>query len=142
MESKYDSYLEREVVYKVSFEEFSKALEDEDYMSNELILALIRNYKDSIQIYADVTPQSDIMVFSGVCFTGSKKIKSNCRFDFVDDPMYNPLNEYDSLRNDHWYHPYKIQFTSTEFLTTNTRMYFSDFCSLVREGHIELRIID
>lgn len=113
METRYDSYFEKEIIYKISFEE----LQNVKYLSEEIILAFMRNCGDKLRIYIDNT----------IC----KLVEEN-------DASYNPLYEKDSIHENHWYHTYKIKITPSEYDGFVETMYFSDFCLLVRKGNIEL----
>lgn len=116
---KYDSYYEREMVYKMTLEELNQ-----DYMTNEKILAYIRHRGDKIRFYLNF--ENELRRYSGVC-----TIKN------VEDSSYNPLIE-KNFREGNWYHPYKITIKCVDDEEKYDSYYFMDFCSLINQGYIEL----
>lgn len=139
MEMKYDGYYEREMPYRMTMEE----LQSLEYIGEEEIIAYMRHVGiNNLLIKAKTTfPRNitNIPFMQGVALCSGEKEYSICRF--VDDPneLYNPFIEKDDgFDRDHLSSPYKIKFTSIEFDGVVETMYFSDFCSLVKEGKIEL----
>lgn len=136
MELKFDTYYKKDIPFKATLEDLEHAI----YLSDELLLAYIRNCGDRVRFLANTTSPSDcIQTPFGFALYGSKQVKSLCKMICDENSLYNPLGETDSIhKGGHWYHPYKIKFTSDEFQGKVELMYFSDFCSLVRDGYIEI----
>lgn len=125
-EMKFDRYYEKDMMYLVDLNEFKK----HGYHSNELILALFRNYREKVTMFGCRHKITETEEF---------KIK------FVDVPTHhNPVlleNEkgfYDSIHNG-WYKDYKIVMKSqiTEF---EVSYYVSDLLSSISNGSIDLYI--
>lgn len=137
METRYDSYYEKHIPYKASLSD----LEHAEHMSDELILAYIRNKRPENLIFIVDThaPQNITLVpMLGIAMCSGDRVPTRCKMVEEGESLYNPLIEYDCLREDHWYHPYKIKFTPVDFEGPNERFYFSDFCSCVRNGHFHI----
>lgn len=137
METRFDSYYEKDMPYKMSLEE----LADLDHKREEDILAYFRQVGiDNVRVIIPATPSSSIMVspFPGIALCSGEKVDTVCRMINEDDPLYNPLVERDNLRPEHWYHPYKIKFTPVEYEGVVERFYFSDFCSLLHRGFAKI----
>jgi len=136
MEFRFDTYYEKDMIYKMNTNEFAAV----DYMSEEAVLAFMRHIGvENIEIVASVPSQA------GICDSGmgfglvdaDKNEVAPCRM-ISGDSIYDPLNEEDNLRENHWFHPHKIRFTPKSFDGCRTEMYFSDFCSSLRRGQIRL----
>lgn len=139
METKYDGYYEREMPYRMTMEE----LQSLDYMGEEEILAYMRHIRiDNLLIKAKTHFPKNMIVtgfLPGIALCSGNKECSICKIVNDEDLMYNPFIERDDgFDRDHLSSPYKIKFTSIEFDGVIETMYFSDFCSLVKEGKIEL----
>lgn len=132
---KYDSYYEKEIPYLMDMEE----IENFEYISDQMILAIMRKIgRKNLRFCTTVTKPSKIFFHGHVLPGMPEEVKSICRMIDIDDAMYNPLCEYDCLRENHWYHPYKIKLISTEFRCSPEIYYFSDFCSLVMREQIQI----
>lgn len=137
MEKRYDSYYEKEILYKITLEELIEL----EYKSEEAILAYFRQIGiDNVRVIIPATPTSSIMLspFPGIALCAGKKVDTICKMINEDDPLYNPLVERDCLRSEHWYHPYKIKFTPIEYEGVIESYYFSDFCSLLNAGYAKI----
>ena len=137
METRFDCYYEKNIPYKMTLEELV-ALE---YKREEDILAYFRQVGiDNVRIIIPSTPSSGIMEmpFVGIALCSGEKVDTVCRILNEDDPLYNPLVERDSLRPEHWYHPYKIKFLPVNYEGVVERFYFSDFCSMLNRGHAKI----
>lgn len=136
MEFRYEEYYEKDMIYKANTEEFVAA----DHKSEEIVLAWMRHVGvQNVEIVASVPSQA------GICDSGmgfglvdaDKNEFTTCRM-ISGDSIYDPLNEEDNLRENHWFHPHKIRFTPKSFDGVQTEMYFMDFCSSLRSGQIKL----
>ena len=139
METRYDGYYEKELPYRMTMEE----LQSLDYMTEEAILGYMRHVGiDNLLIKARTHFPKNVLVarfLPGIAICSGDKEYSICKIVNDEDQMYNPFIEKDDgFDRDHLSSPYKIKFTSIEFQGINETMYFSDFCSLVKEGKIEL----
>lgn len=137
METRYDSYYEKKLAYKMTLEE----LLAKPYKKEEDILAYIRYVGvDNFRVILPADPPQNITLvpFVGIALCSGEKVPTLCRMVNETDPLYNPLIERDTLRRNHWYHPYKIKFTPVEYQGVNDRYYFSDFCSIVQDGFAKI----
>ena len=137
MEKRYDSYYEKEILYKITLEELITL----DYKSEEAILAYFRKIGiDNVRVIIPTTPSNSIMLspFPGIALCAGEKVDTICKMINEDDPAYNPLIERDCLRLDNWYHPYKIKFTPVEYKGVIESYYFSDFCGLLNNGYAKI----
>lgn len=137
METRFDSYYEKEIPYKMTLEELASL----EYKREEDILAYFRQIGiDNIRIIIPATPSSSIMKspFPGIALCSSEKVSTVCRMINDPDPLYNPLVERNTILPEHWYHPYKIRFTPIEYDGVLETFYFSDFCSLLNNGSAKI----
>ena len=138
---RYDGYYEKDIPYLMSMEELVDVL-DSGNASESMILAYIRNVGADKLLIKTKTYMPEGMLqlpFYGIMLCDhDRRDFSLCRIVEGEDPAYNPLSEnHNSIHKDHWYAPYKIQYTSIEFDGVVEKMYFSDFCSLVNKGLVE-----
>lgn len=136
MTTKYDAYYEDSFPYTMTMEEYSEI----KHPTEREILALIRGIGiENVRFYMKSHLPQDML-----CITPLGMMVGDCSGMAVNrivqdtDPMYNPLVEKDRIRENHWYHPYKIMLTPTEFNGCVEKMYFSDFCSMVEKGYIQI----
>lgn len=123
MQTKYDSYYEKNIPYKMTLEEMMS----QEYIQEEHLLAYIRNTGVE-NFYFQFTIVNDSMRIN----------KDRIVVDIREtDPIYNPLIERDSLRKNAWYHPYKITLKSLDS-KYNDRWYFSDFHSAFTQGYVNI----
>jgi len=134
MEKKYDSYFEEEIPYTETLEELHNSNKD-GYITERHLLAYIRSRGEKFTCIARVNvPKTIIQTPLGAVAMDDNYQSVPCKI--VLDRQYNPLKSYISIEEDHWYGPYKIQFTPSEFNGFVETMYFSDFCSHVNSGDI------
>jgi hypothetical protein len=139
MEYKYDSYYKERIPYKETMKELHSS--HDGYITERDLLAYIRNCNDGkdFRFIAEVDANKNpIITPLGAISDGTHMEKVLCKLVLVDDSSYNPLVEKDILRENHWYHPYKIEFTPVEFQGFIEKRYFSDFCSAIDRGNITL----
>ena len=143
MEMKYDSYYEKELPYKMSMEELMEESTREDgsvYFTQQDILAYIRERgADNVVFMMPTTLPNDMMLTPfGFGLSSGRNGNARCKIVPVDDPMYNPLVERDAIRENHWYHAYKIKLTPIEYNGFVDSWYVSDFVSAINEGRIQI----
>ena len=123
METKFDEYYKKEIPYKVSYRELQNSI----YLTQEKVLAYFRGVGvENVRVEIEFPTES----------RNIKKIV--CKMINIDDPTYNPLIERDVIQKNHWYHPYKIEFTPVDYEGVTERFYFSDFCSMLESGHAKI----
>lgn len=141
METKYDGYYEREITYKMTLEELQAyAKAHNGHMGEEQILAYIRFRGEELQIEAPATPIENITLTPfGFALSSGEKTKTLCKLMLRDNSLYNPLlEEHSTFHKDHWYNPYKIEYTPAEYPGCIEKMYFCDFCHNINRGNIIL----
>ena len=147
-EVKWDSYYEEYIPYKMcldvlyarAMEHVEKDTDRANYRDRD-VLAYIRERGDKFRCLARSATRG-MMSPLGLMVSSDDEEMVLCRH-YSDkkrdrEGSYNPLVEKDSLREDHWYHPYKIMLTPVEFDGCIDKYYFSDFVSMLDEGHIEI----
>ena len=141
METRYDGYYEREIAYKMTLEELQEyAKAHNGHMGEEHILAYIRFKGEGFTCMAHAAPAESIMPTPfGFALTSEKKSGILCKIMLRESNLYNPLKEdHDILHENHWYNPYKIEYTPVEYQGCVEKMYFSDFCHHINQGYITL----
>ncbi len=142
-EVRWDSYYERYIPYKMDLDVlFERAVTsrepDHPNYREEDVLAYIRQRGDKFRCRARSAVRG-MMSPLGLMVSDDDEEMVLCKFyDDGDGDLHNPLVEKDALREGHWYHPYKIKITPAEFDGCIDKYYFSDFVSLIDEGHIEI----
>lgn len=142
METKYDAYHERDILYKITFEELCAANEKNGRMREEEILAYIRHRGTKFRCLA-MSAVRGIMSPLGLMCSSDDERMVLCRLVTGEDrddfkkSMYNPLVE-DSFHENSWYSAYKLAITPVEFEGVVDKYYVADFCSLVNKGLIEI----
>lgn len=147
-EVKWDSYYEEYIPYKMcldvlyarAMEHVEKDTDRANYRDRD-VLAYIRERGDKFRCLARSATRG-MMSPLGLMVSSDDEEMVLCRH-YSDkkrdrEGSYNPLIEKDSIREDHWYHPYKIMLTPVEFDGCIDKYYFSDFVSMLDEGHIEI----
>jgi len=138
METRYDSYYEKEIPYKMSLEELLSI----EYKREEDILAYFRYIGiDNVRVILPATPQASIhkTPFFGIAMCSSNKTATLCRMINNKNDLYNPLIEKENtIHPGHWYHVYKIEFTPIEYEGVIERFYFSAFCSLLKSDKAKI----
>ena len=140
---KYDSYYKKEIPYTMTLEDLFKRAAQYGgkffHYSEEDVLAYIRYICiDNALFYMSTELPQDIMDFGGVVLSSGRSGKAPCRIVPVEEDLYNPLIEKDSLHEGHWYHPYKIKLTPVDFNGCIDSWYFMDFVSAINGGNIEI----
>lgn len=147
-EHKWDTYYEKYLPYKMDLNALAflgTTLKGKNaYFSEKDVLAYIRYIGiDNVRFYMEV-PDPDGLYFipflGAFLHSGDKRKKAVCKIYINPEnkELFDPLKEGDAYAAQHWYHPYKIQFTPTEFLGSIETMYFSDFVSGLERGDIEI----
>jgi hypothetical protein len=128
METKFDTYYEKEMPYKMSLAELMEVSQSGEKIryNEQNLLAYIRNCGESFTFLAPINHDS----------------KEKIRHCQLIDPnsandLYNPLNE-NNFEEGHWYHPYKIIVTDSEHKQKREYLYFSDFVSLFNNGCFQI----
>lgn len=138
MKTRYDGYYEKEIFYKMTRTELNTF----DHLSEEAILAYIRHLgvdKAKFIIPAHAPESVTLVPFMGIALCSGDRVDTLCRMVNVDNDLYNPLVEKENpIHKNHWYSPYKIKFTPIEYDGVDETFYFSDFCSMLRDGHIKI----
>ena len=137
MEMRYEPIFATDVVYKMTLEE----LVAQEYKKEEHILACLRHIGvDNVRVILPATPPKNIMCspIRGIAICSGEKVDTICKMVNLKEDLYNPLVEGDGIHKGHWYHPYKITFTPVEYEGVYERLYFSDFCSMLRDGHAKI----
>jgi hypothetical protein len=136
IEYRFDSYYGRDIPYRMSREDF----EASDKCSENLLAYIRQMGFDHIQFLAYATTNFVLIPGMNIALSssgGDKKVW--CRMVDNANNIYNPLREEDGFHKDHWYHPYKIEYTPVDFKGCIKHMYFSDLANMIKRGHIELR---
>jgi len=137
METRYDSYYEKELPYKMSLEELANL----KYKSEEAILACLRQIGvDNVRVIIPTTPHDKIVKipFMNLFSCVEEKTDIICKMVNNDNHLYNPLNELEQRHPKHWYHPYKIEFTPVEYEGFVERFYFSDFRTMLHKKQAKI----
>jgi hypothetical protein len=144
METKYDSYYDREIPYTMTFDELYTLSDRGDgtlRFREENVLAYIRNVGDKFRMIAPAVPGKNITpVFPGLAISSGEPENTVCKLVLEEDDFHNILHvsPYD-IEQGHWYSPYKISFTPVNYSGLKEKMYFSDFVSLLNQGIITIK---
>jgi len=144
-EVKWDTYYEEYIPYKMCLDVlYARAMQhveketDRANYNERDVLAYIRERGDKFRCRA-LSAVRGMWSPLGLMVSDDDEQMVLCKYyDDKDGDLHNPLVERDALREGHWYHPYKIKITPVEFDGCIDKYYFSDFVSLIDEGHIEL----
>lgn len=139
MEIRYDDYLEDYFPYTMTLEElFEKSLRDDTiYYNDKDVLAYIRHRGEKFTCLAPAsTPENLIRGPLDIVLSSGRSEKVPCKI-FLKG-IHNVLKPMTSLWPNHFASAYKIQLTPIEFDGCIETFYFSDFVSLLNEGHIVL----
>jgi len=138
METRYDSYYEKEIPYKMSLEELLAI----DYKRAEDFLAYFRYIGiENVRVIVPATAQRNIhkSPFLGVAMCSGDRVDTICKMVNNENDLYNPLIEKGCLIHPgHWYHAYKIEFTPVEYEGVIERFYMTDFCAMLNSGRAKI----
>lgn len=134
MEMKFESYYGKDQVFKMTFTELTTKFEN-GWITEDDILAYIRFCGvGKFRMNALALPAG----VDGFFKTGEPEM-TLCRIVDDENPLYNPLRVANlDEEQGHWNTPHKIRFTPVNYSGNVETMYFSDFCSHVRDGSIEI----
>lgn len=123
METRFDSYYEEQIPYKMTLEELNT-----NGINERNFLAYMRFRGESFKF---LSPKN----------YGDLKKVLHCQIVVPGYPvdLFNPLYEKAFFGGkDHWCHPYKIIITDVKTKNKLEQLYFSDFVSLFKKGIFEI----
>lgn len=134
---KYDSYYEKELPFKITFEEYLEHLKYKT-LTNELFIAVLRNIgPDKVRFLMPSARPEDITIMPifGMALTsvGNESV-TECKLVLNKDggDLFNPF--FNDAKS-HWCHSYKIKTTPTQYHGVIDQHYVCDFVSMIESKY-------
>lgn len=141
METKFDSYYDKDLPWKITATEFETARTEHRLTDNMLVARLRAIGAENVRIVIPCAQPKDIMLtpIPGMAFVSAtdEKVPTECRLTVPKNaPDLHNVFANDSKK--HWAHYYKICLTPVGFAGVIDRFYVSDLAGLLKSGYAKL----